>query len=399
MRFQRFVDRRIGTLLCRALSLLPRRDGPPKRNGKPKNILVILLSEMGSLVLAAPMFRRISERFPHASVHVLLFERNREMLEILAVVPPGNILTIRDGSFADFAADSLGVWRRMRGIGVDVAIDCELFARASSILSFMSGAPVRAGFHPYTQEGLYRGSFINRPVLYNPYHHIARQLVDMVDTLDSDAEPANKLPERDIRFEYPKMEPEAGELDAMRERLYRDYPSLTGKELILMNPGGGILPIRAWPVEHYISVARELLALDYAVCVTGLPADRKLGEAIRAQCESPACVNLAGYTANVRELMVLFHMSRLLIANDGGPGQFSAMTPIPAIVLYGPETPALYGVHNDKTVNLFSSLSCSPCLTAYNHRNSPCDGDNLCMKSISPRTVVDHALELLRGKG
>ena len=321
------------------------------------------------------------------------------MLEILGVVPAENILTIGDQAFSEFASDSLEVWRRMRRIGFDAVIDCELFARASSILSYLSGAPVRAGFHPHLQEGLYRGSFINRPVLYNPYHPIGRQLVDMVDTLASDAVPASKLPEREIRFEPPRMQPGPGELESLRERLLRDFPALRGKELVLLNPGGGILPIRAWPLDSYIAVARELIGLGYGVCVTGLPVDRAQGEAILSQSGSPACVNLAGYTTTVRELMVLFHMSRLLIANDGGPGQFSAMTPIPAIVLYGPETPVLYGVHNEKTINLFASLSCSPCLTAYNHRNSPCDGDNLCLKSISPRTVLEHALGILRGKG
>jgi ADP-heptose:LPS heptosyltransferase len=397
--FQRIVDRYIGTLLCRILSLLPERDRSPERDVLPKHILVILLSEMGSLVLAAPMFRRIRDKFPLASVHILIFEKNREMLEILGVVPPENILTLRDASFADFAADSLRAMRRMRRIGIDAVIDCELFARVSSIFSFLSGAPVRAGFHPQTQEGLYRGSFINRPVLYNPYHHITRQFVDMVDTLDSHAVPASKLPERDIRFEIPRMEPESGEREAMRERLYRDFPPLRGKGLILMNPGGGILPIRAWPPESYIAVARELLARGYAVAVTGFPSDRPLGEAILAQCHSPSCANLAGYTRTVRELMVLFHLSRLLITNDGGPGQFSAMTPVPAIVLYGPETPALYGVLNDKTINIFASLSCSPCLTAYNHRHSPCDGDNLCLKSIAPQAVLDQAFALLGDKG
>ena len=158
----------------------------------------------------------------------------------------------------------------------------------------------------------------------------------------------------------------------MRERLYRDFPPLREKGMILMNPAGGILPIRAWPPESFIAVARELLARGYAVAVTGFPSDRPLGEAILAQCHSPSCANLAGYTRTVRELMVLFHLSRLLITNDGGPGQISAMTPVPAILLFGPETPVLYGVLNDKTINLFASLSCSPCLTAYNHRNSPC---------------------------
>ena len=40
-------------------------------------------------------------------------------------------------------------------------------------------------------------------------------------------------------------------------------------------------------------------------------------------------------------------------------------------------------------------LSCSPCLTAYNHRRSPCDGNNVCLKSISPEEVLAAANELL----
>ena len=93
--------------------------------------------------------------------------------------------------------------------------------------------------------------------------------------------------------------------------------------------------------------------------------------------------------------MLLFHTASLLITNDGGPGHFASMTPIPAIVLFGPETPALYGSLDDKSVSLYTHLSCSPCLTAYNHRNSPCDGDNVCLKSIDPKDVLQKSLELL----
>jgi hypothetical protein len=55
----------------------------------------------------------------------------------------------------------------------------------------------------------------------------------------------------------------------------------------------------------------------------------------------------------------------------------------------------LYGPISDKALNLFLGLSCSPCVTAYNHRNSPCDGDNLCLKMIEPQQVLASALEIL----
>ncbi len=96
--------------------------------------------------------------------------------------------------------------------------------------------------------------------------------------------------------------------------------------------------------------------------------------------------------------MYLFHFASLLITNDGGPGHFASMTPIPSIIFYGPETPTLYGPLDEKAVNFYASLSCSPCLTAYNHRNSPCDGENVCLKSIDPRQVLATADEILKSQ-
>ena len=74
--FQRAVDRFVGVPLCRMLSLLPRARDRAEGAPPPKKILVILLSEMGSLVLAQPMFSRLRERHPEASFHALVFQNN-----------------------------------------------------------------------------------------------------------------------------------------------------------------------------------------------------------------------------------------------------------------------------------------------------------------------------------
>jgi hypothetical protein len=73
------------------------------------------------------------------------------------------------------------------------------------------------------------------------------------------------------------------------------------------------------------------------------------------------------------------------------------MTPIPSMIFYGPETPTLYGSMNESAINFYLNFSCSPCVTAYNHRKSPCDGDNLCLKNIQPEEVLAKALEILEG--
>jgi len=131
------------------------------------------------------------------------------------------------------------------------------------------------------------------------------------------------------------------------------------------------------------------------VGVIGLKDDQPIARIIVDHCQSPDCINLAGYTRSVRHLLALFHRASLLVTNDGGPGQFAALTPLPTITFFGPETPQLYQPLGGNGYSFFLSLPCSPCLTAYNHRTSPCDGDNQCLKLITSEQVLAKAREML----
>jgi hypothetical protein len=105
--FQRKVDRYIGALICRIFSLFYRKSKDEDDGFQAKKFLVILLSEMGSLVLAYPMFQQIKKRYPEAELYGFLFEKNKEVLTLLNVTAPENILTIRDTSFGAFTIDCL----------------------------------------------------------------------------------------------------------------------------------------------------------------------------------------------------------------------------------------------------------------------------------------------------
>jgi len=393
--FQRKMDRIAGTFICRIFSLFSKRRKCIPGEVNPKEMLVILLSEMGSLVLACPMFDRIKAKYPSSSIHVLLFEQNKEMLEVIDAVPSDNILTIRNASLRKMLLDSFRALKRLRKIGIDAVIDCELFSRVSAIYSFLSGSKMRAGFHPHTQEGLFRGDFINRPVLYNPYHHISQQFITLAEAIGSETTPkAKRLPASD-KFRVPPLKVSEAEIGNASRRFRRDFPDIADKKLVLLYAGGGLLPIRAWPLENFCMVAGDLIHHGYAVGVIGLEEDKRLAKEILAKCSNDNCIDLTGYTKSIRELMIIFHFASLLITNDGGPGHFAAMTPAPTIIFYGPETPLLYGPLGSNSFSFYVPLSCSPCLTAYNHRNSPCDGDNICLKRISPEKVLVKAYEML----
>jgi ADP-heptose:LPS heptosyltransferase len=396
IKFQRAVDRYAGVPICALLSAVNRIVSNEPDGTPPKNILVILLSEMGSLVLAHPMFMRLKQQYPEAQIHVLMFAKNREVLDLLDVIPRENVLTLDDRSLKGLVGDSLKVIRAMHRLKIDAVIDCELFARISSIFSYLSGASLRVGFHRHTQEGLYRGSFINRPVLYNPYRHLTRQFLTLASALESTTDPVGKLLPAPYTGNTPVLEFPREELVETFRELHNAFPAIRDKKLVLIYPSGGILPIRAWPLKSYFQLSKSLLDQGYAVGVIGLKGDREIAQEVVEHCKSPLCVNLAGYTRSVRHLLAVFHRADLLVTNDGGPGQFAALTPqLPTIIFFGPETPVLYKSLGNNAWCFHRQLPCSPCLTAYNHRSSPCDGDNQCLKQITVEQVLAKAREML----
>ncbi len=398
---QRWIDRWLGQLLCALLSvwcrfikLLWTPVQPPRA---PRHILVILLSEMGSVVLAGPMFAALRQRYPDATMHVLQLKKNQEVSLLLGLTQAEHLHALNDSDGVGLLRDIWRVCRALRRLPLDAVIDCELFSRISSLMSYLSGAPLRVGFTPHTQEGLYRGSFINRAIPYNPYQHISKQFLSLVDALGSSTMPRNKVtpirgipadPQLDVPFE-------AAELHAYRNQILADCPTFKERKIVLIYAGGGILPERAWPAGHYVHVARGLCCAGHAVGLIGLRDDAPLAHDLRMQTDSEFCVDLTGYTRSIRELLMLFHCADLLITNDGGPGHFASLTPIHSMVFFGPETARLYGPLGSRAQMLESGLACSPCLSAYNHRKTFCDGDNQCLKRIAAGPVLVNALAAL----
>jgi hypothetical protein len=69
-------------------------------------------------------------------------------------------------------------------------------------------------------------------------------------------------------------------------------------------------------------------------------------------------------------------------------------------MFFGPETGRLYGplpgTFGPRAAVYESGIACSPCLSAYNHRLTFCDGDNQCLKRIAPEPVLADALRALQ---
>ena len=123
---------------------------------------------------------------------------------------------------------------------------------------------------------------------------------------------------------------------------------------------------------------------DLLVLLTGAESDFPTAEDIRIKVNNRHCINFTGKVP-FKELPSLYSVSAAMLTNDSGPNHFSAVTDLPVVVIFGPETPLLYGSLGNSTP-LFLGLSCSPCVSASNHRKTSCV-DNVCVKKITPESV------------
>jgi ADP-heptose:LPS heptosyltransferase len=381
------ADRWIGVPLCAILTLVRKVLGSTKPRGPRhvRRILFVKFAEQGSTVLAYPAIRRAIEMVGRENVYFVVFEHNRFILDAMRIIPEANVITIPTKSFFELAPGALRAVLQARKIGFDAAIDMEFLTRFSAIVTFTSGAKSRVGFHTFFGDGPYRGDLMTHRLLYNPHLHTSQMFEAMVAALTRD--PA-MLPTFDFvppaNEPLPGFEPSVNEVAEINALLTRENPRIGSAPLILLNPNASdLLPLRRWPAPRYVELARRLLERYPALFIgfTGAPAEAAANNKLADEVGSRRVIQLAGKTT-LRQLLVLYTRSDLLVTNDSGPAHFASMTPIHVVTLFGPETPALFGARSPNATALWAGIACSPCVNAYNNRQSVCR-NNVCMQAIT----------------
>jgi ADP-heptose:LPS heptosyltransferase len=391
----RRIDRWVGIPICFALTVLARlraalSGDPTPEPQPPQNVLFIELAEMGSTVLACPAIHRLKRAYPNARVFFLLFKHIEESMKVLKVIPEAHVMTIDVSSPWTIARDTLRFMRAARRERIDAVINLEMFARFSTILTYLSGARTRVGFHRFTQEGLYAGDLFTHKVIYNPHLHTWQSLTTLVEALAAPrAElPLGKFPAPPAaECVVPRIGSDPPSRQRMVERLERHSPAMRGKRLIAINPNASkLIAIRKWPIDRYAELVGQLLQDPRNACViTGLASDSEDARVIVQRVNSDRLVDLTGQTS-LAELIDLYNIADLLVTNDSGPAHFAALTPIEVVVFFGPETPLLYRPLTERCTVLYSHYACSPCVSAYNQRRSVCT-NNRCLTHIDVATA------------
>ncbi|MCE5341284.1 MAG: hypothetical protein LLF92_09185 [Planctomycetaceae bacterium] len=398
----RSIDRWAGKPLCfvltvfyKAFSLFSR----PKPASKIESVLFIKLAEQGATVLADGAIRKAIQIAGKTNVYFLVFKQNRFILDVMNLVPPENVITIDEKSLFSILVDTAKALRRIRKLRISAAINFEFFARSAAVLTYLSGAKVHAGLHSFSDESPYIGDLMTHHLVYNPHLHTSQMFETMVDAIELSSK---DLPRLDIespmlRPVESRFVPNPEELKAFKAVLEKEAVTSNYTPLVLINANASdMLPLRRWPSERYEELAKKLIEKfpPLHIAFTGSSDESAQASEIVKAVGSPRCFSMTGKTT-LKQLMMLYVLSDILITNDSGPAHFAALTDIKVITLFGPETPKLFGAVGPNSNIIWKNIPCSPCVSAYNNRYSVCT-NNVCMQRISVNEVFDLVCQLCK---
>lgn len=393
----RDIDRLCGIPLCFLFSFFARMGrlfNKPKEK-KIHRIVFLGLTEIGAGILAYPAIRKVRSAWPGADIYFWTFKDHADFFTATRWFPEDHVIAVRSDTFFNLAVDTIrNLWRLNRA-GIDTIIDLEVSTRFSSLLCFLSGAVTRVGFHSQAPRSFYRGHLYTHQVVYDYSRHISRNYQSLVTTL-LELTPLSDSGSRtspDGGRSLPKIETSDEENKKLTRKLCESGGlSVSSGRIVLIHLGvNDRIPIRRWPLEYYQELIGRLLKDPRIfVVLVGTGPERSFS---RDNAEG-RIINLIGKT-DARELFALLNTSNILVSHDSGIVHIAALTGIPVVALFGPETPDVFGpLNNGQGIILYKKFPCSPCLLPGNYKQSPCR-DNRCMKAIAVDEVCAEVMKVL----
>lgn len=385
--FLRFVDKYVGFVACALLTVINRcvPNNPIIEKEKVKKTLFMKFWGLGSIILLAPAVSEFKQTFRQSKVVFVTLSRNKEISEALGLFDEILIIDVDSGLIVfvrTLLKTILYFWRE----SFDLVVDFEFFTRFSSVLTFLTFAKVKVGYHAWET---WRGNIHNIKVPFNRYWHIVDNFNNLCISIG--------VPRRnDLRLLKPAILTEDKEyVDSLLK--------ICGisRRIISVHVNASDLVIeRRWPYDNFIQLINRIIsAHDVSIVFIGSKSEFDLVKEIESKIHHPSVANFAA-KLSIRQLAYVFEKSTLVISNDSGPLHLAVTMQTPTVSFFGPETPVMYGPKGAHHTVFYKNLDCSPCINVHDRKSVHCYWTSpRCMETISVDEVYNVINEkLLLGK-
>ncbi len=335
-----------------------------------RTILIAKFQGLGSLVIAKPALAELRRHYPHAHI---MFWGTPSMVPLAREMPEFDEVLVLDDrtlltALTSLTSTILRLWRKR----VDWAFDLETYSRLSSVLITLSLARNRSGF---ALEQLRSRRVHTHLVYFNRYSHVG--------------EAYSRLFGQVFSFGH--------QVDVMNFGAWRfalDPLSALSSRYIVFNVHAGDLALeRRWPREYFRILINELLSRrpDTVAVLIG-HGEREVAYTAPL-VQSDRIIDLSGKLSLTETIRVIAN-AELVVTNDTAPLHFALSTGVKVVGLFGPTRASTYMTPGRAgTAAAQILLYCSPCV--HHWEPPPCNGDNQCMKRLSPGYVLARCCEVM----
>ncbi len=395
----RRLDRVLGDAACSVLATAHKLRKPFIDTRPIKKIVVMKFFGMGSIIVASRSLAALRDRFPGAEIHFVTFKSNKAILDILNMTDANHY--VDPSTPQAFVKSTLGVARDLRKARCDLVLDLEFFAKFPLVLGSLAGIPQKAGF--YLTSESWRRELLDVSGFYNSYFHTSDIFLSLVYLLATQDHYYLDFNEFSAQYKYPRIDVSELERAALRNKLAGMGIKPTEPLFVInANTSPDLAPeARKWPKERYAQVADELIAHtpNARVCFIGAPNERPYVQSVADLVKSPRAHVLAG-DLSLRELLVLFAESKLVVSNDSGPMHLACLVDAPVIGLFFADSPTLFAPLGTNTRCVAPPLYSIPLFSVYNGKDVAVgkpshEVGNAAACSVPVETVMEHARDLL----
>jgi len=237
--------------------------------------------------------------------------------------------------------------------------------RFTGVLSRLSGCRRRIGPAGKRAERFYTD------ILELDYY---RHRFNAFGTVLSDFVASEKAPDSHLPYKF------SADIEQQIEAHLGD---IAERRLIAIHPGASVA-YKLWPQDFFVELVSNLEQSGYQVVWVGAgDSDASIIDGVmRALPNSPA-INLCNRLGFL-ELAALYRKCSCFVGSDSGPMHLAASTGIPVMALFGPSVEAIWSPLGDNSHVLRGSEACGEDCDAWQ-----CDFSYRCMKSLSPRQVLE----------
>jgi len=325
------------------------------------------------VLVTTPCLTALKEAYPQARITMVVNQGTEDMVRdnpcLSEVIALEREPKKRPWDELRYQRQLIGPLRRKR---FDLSIDFSGGDRGA-ILSWLSGARERIGYHPRKRkQWWWKKAFTRTIKTPGDDRHVVEHHLDAMRLLGINP---SKHP---LRFYWTAKDQEA--LSGILAQKGYEKP----KPYLVVHPTSRWM-FKTWRIDGYTGVIDYLQQeLGWTVMVTSGP-DKKEQDAIDRilrHCQTEP-INLSGQL-NLKQLGCLIAGGRLFFGVDSAPMHIAAAVGTPVVALFGPSGDHMWGPWGDGHLVIKKDWACRPC------GQDGCEGSKVsnCLVEISTQEVI-----------